>query len=170
MNMNSLNLRLKYSYVRNLIKLSWSDIKFLIDEEYFDETAAIEHAYNVLEYEENSFNNDSIISLASLLKKQTIHPFIDILEQTDAENNKLLIREKSLYIILSWLYLNRNNYEDPLEMIEIVYADFEYPKDDMKELVRYLPAEDPENVGVEKIYANWVAYLKKKREKFSSTL
>ncbi|MGF6907918.1 hypothetical protein M2092_002475 [Fusobacterium sp. PH5-44] len=87
---------------------------------------AILHSHKVLENDENAVYNDDIISLSLLIKKQAIYPFFDRLLKKDTSKNKSLVVEKALFIILSWLYENKDKYDDHLEMVEVIYENFDF--------------------------------------------
>lgn len=63
-----------------------------------------------------------------------------------------------LYLALAWLHEHRADFEDPFGVIELLYADFDYP-DEMKGLVRYMPVEPGEPTGMGAMEARWSEYL-----------
>jgi hypothetical protein len=66
-----------------------------------------------------------------------------------------------LFLVLSALLENQSSFEDPLGIIELLYADFDYP-DEIKGLVRFTP-EPPGQppIGVEGIKARWREYVER---------
>ena len=44
-------------------------------------------------------------------------------------------------LLLAWIYRNRDQLEDPLGLVEGLYADFGYP-DEIRNLIRYNPPSD----------------------------
>ena len=77
------------------------------------------------------------------------------------------IKEKWLYIVLSWLFEKRSEFSDPLACVEEVYADFDYP-DEIAGFVRYMPVTDgydtskhtPEE-NEKRLQSKWKEYLEK---------
>jgi hypothetical protein len=74
-------------------------------------------------------------------------------------------KEKWLFLVLAWLFNNKDDIKDPLKEVESVYADFGYP-DDVAGFVRYMPVTesyDPSQHSAEenesRLYANWKKYL-----------
>lgn len=63
-----------------------------------------------------------------------------------------------LYLILEWLYRHRAEFSDPLEVIEMLYADFGYPAE-IEGFVRYMPPPEGEPVGPAAIEQRWREYL-----------
>lgn len=63
-----------------------------------------------------------------------------------------------LFLALSWLYEHRTDVSDPFEVIEILYADFDYPAD-MQGLVRFMPPAPGEATGLAAIEERWRAYI-----------
>lgn len=63
-----------------------------------------------------------------------------------------------LFLALAWLLEHRADYEDPLRVIEMLYADFEYP-DEIKGLVRFMPPGPGQEFGVAAIESRWREYV-----------
>ena len=51
------------------------------------------------------------------------------------------VRSKWLYILLAWLYENKDMFEDPLAIVEEIYVEFDYPEE-IAHLIRYMPIEE----------------------------
>ena len=69
------------------------------------------------------------------------------------------------YILLRLLFENKEKFEDPLRAVEIVYADFGFPKS-VEKFVRYMPIEDGESIGAEQMYKHWEDYLNSQKNRF----
>ncbi|SFR53912.1 hypothetical protein SAMN04488591_1843 [Microbacterium azadirachtae] len=65
---------------------------------------------------------------------------------------------KLLYLSLLSAYESRNLNSDPLGAVEEIYADFDYPAS-IFNLVRYMPATQGQEIGLEAIYSDWLKYL-----------
>jgi hypothetical protein len=70
-----------------------------------------------------------------------------------------------MYLILAWLYKNRNTLPDPLDEVIKVYEDFEHPKE-IESLIKYMPLLEGEVGGEEGIMARWKTYLNKVHDEF----
>ncbi len=53
---------------------------------------------------------------------------LDDLSMCCIDADESATQEKWLFIILLWLFTNRNNYSEPLKMVETIYEDFDYPE------------------------------------------
>ncbi len=100
-----------------------------------------------------------------------IFPYLN--ELCSETNEDSTIREKWLYILLSWLWLNRESFEDPLDEVESIYTDFAYPAE-MDSFIKYMPPTDrydpslysyAENIN--RLMKNWESYLQKSAEKYN---
>jgi hypothetical protein len=65
-----------------------------------------------------------------------------------------------LYLALAWVYENRNDYSDPLSIVEQLYADFEYPNE-IEGFVRFMPPGEGQLTGEAAVYERWRAYLER---------
>ena len=83
--MNSLNIILSYKYISNLFPISWFDILFGINEGFLDSKAAVEHAYSIIEKEEDS--SQMILDMAFLRENESIYPLIDELVREENEQD-----------------------------------------------------------------------------------
>lgn len=123
---NSLSIVLPYDYAKNKLCLNWKIISLGVEMKYFDKEVVIDFASEQLLYESNQSliylicENDNIIDNTTLKHIQIL---ADSANDT-AENAK----NKLLYLVLSYLYDNRNRIEDFLCVVDIVYDDFGFPK------------------------------------------
>ena len=124
--MNSLNIILSYSYISNLFSISWFDILFGINEGFLDSKAAVEHAYSIIEKEEDS--SQMVLDMAFLCGNESIYPLIDELVEKEKKQDEELAKEKYSYAVLKWVYENQTSFSEPLEAVECIYADFDYPE------------------------------------------
>jgi hypothetical protein len=65
------------------------------------------------------------------------------------------------YLALSSVFERKSEYDDPLQVVEMIYADFGYPEE-IEGFVRYMPVADGDPVGEQAIYDRWRAYLRAK--------
>jgi hypothetical protein len=71
-----------------------------------------------------------------------------------------------LYLALAWLFAHRDQVEDPLGTIELLYADFDYPAE-IEGLVRFMPGPPGVPTGTAAIMARWESYLESRARVFS---
>ncbi|WP_281257751.1 DUF2247 family protein [Paenibacillus donghaensis] len=155
-------------FVLNLVNITWSDILFAIKQRFLTYEAAIEHAIHVINREELPSND--VIELACLDKEEDIDLYLDKLSSSISEKDYSMAKEKNLYLILKWVFENKNNYSDPLEVVECIYADFDYPEE-ISRFVRYMPTNQPMlyslELNIERLYKNWNDYLEKQKKRYS---
>ena len=63
-----------------------------------------------------------------------------------------------LFLALAWLWENRMEQVEPLEVIEMLYADFGYPES-IQGLVRFMPAPSGAQVGHRAIEQRWQDFV-----------
>lgn len=169
--MESLSIVLKYDFVSKRVKLTWKDVLYAIERKFLLPEAAIEHA--VFEISYNDECNQALLDLASLYKGESVHPYIDDLASLEAGQDETIINEKWLYLILDWLFDNKDKYADPLSIIEHIYADFNYPEL-IASFVRYMPCEEPDLGSLElneaRLFEKWKEYLDIQKKRFGDTI
>lgn len=72
-----------------------------------------------------------------------------------------------LYLALDWVYEHRADFVEPLEGIEMLYADFGYPAE-IEGLARFMPPPPGEPAGESGIEQRWRAYLSRMAEAYSA--
>ena len=70
-----------------------------------------------------------------------------------------------LYLALAWLLERATSTADPLGIVEMLYADFGYPEE-IKGLVRWMPAEPGQELGVPAIERRWRTYVEQTGAEF----
>jgi hypothetical protein len=68
-----------------------------------------------------------------------------------------------LFLALDWLADHREDFDDPYEVIEMLYADFGYPAE-ISGLVRWMPVAEGEPTGIGAIDEKWGRYLASTRQ------
>lgn len=101
----------------------------------------------------------------------SIHPYIDEqASQTEAQAQDRT-KDKFLYVLLAWLFENKERYEDPLRAVELIYDDFDFPES-IVSFVRYKPTTQPLlatiEANIERLYSNWNNFLNEQRVKCSA--
>lgn len=116
---------------------------------------------------------DAVEELALLLRDERYR----IAELMDAAAQELSVSDEPstredpsrlwLYLALDWLYEHRADFVEPLEVIEQLYADFDYPAE-IEGLVRFMPPPAGEPAGTSGIAQRWSNYLSRLAEEFST--
>lgn len=63
-----------------------------------------------------------------------------------------------LLLVLSWVLENRDEFDDPLGLVELLYADFDYPEE-IEGLVRFMPLQPGQEAGVAALERRWEAFV-----------
>ena len=153
------SLSVPYSYANMKADFSWKEMLFAIDHNILSSYSAVEHAMEELKYSDEY--SDSLVELASLNEGDSVRDYVLELANLDV-NTTTDPESKWLYVLLSWVYENRRSFEDALQVVELIYADFNYPQS-IEPFVRYMPSDNP-SLGnterdIEMLYEEWKAYL-----------
>ncbi len=116
------------------------------------------------------------IELAGLLKPE-LYEGISIARELagkESMRGEHDAEKKWLYLVLLWVFENRHELDDPLGVVETVYADFGYPRE-LDGFIRYMPVEgdyDPlqhsKDENERRLIENWNRYLTEARNAFSA--
>ncbi|QAY85587.1 DUF2247 family protein [Pseudomonas arsenicoxydans] len=148
--MNPLRLDSQYVYSKTPW-LSWKELFFGLENGYIDEKALSGYVCDAL----TSTSPPEAIELA-LLEPQENHLAKSLLKLL---NEKYSSTESDptkpwIFLLLSFLFENKENYDDPLGMVEQLYADFDYPEE-IAPLVRYMPLPEGVEGCEELLLQNW---------------
>jgi hypothetical protein len=156
-----MNLQIPVDFVRSRSPLTWREVEFGLQHGWLAAQAAIDLAIDqVMGGNESS----DVAELASVLphEEHNVPELVHRLAERDPECSK----DKWLFLLLSWLYENRTAFEEPLELVEELYADFDYPEE-IASFVRYMPPRDPSRVGESYLLEAWRSYLDAAGRKYS---
>ena len=95
-----------------------------------------------------------------------------VLANTEPVVSEEILRQKWLYLILRWLFENREQFSDPLAMVEDIFCDFGHPLEIAK-FIRYMPVTDnydprqhSKAENEERMFNHWREYLKTAEKQF----
>ena len=157
-------------FINEKVNLSWCDIKWGYENNLITSELPIKKAENIVLTE---IYTKAELELSFLIPNQSNDIFPYLNELCSETNEDSTIREKWLYILLSWLWINRESFEDPLDEVESIYTDFAYPAE-MDSFIKYMPPTDrydpslysyAENIN--RLMKNWESYLQKSAEKYN---
>ncbi|GKX30779.1 hypothetical protein SH1V18_32590 [Vallitalea longa] len=161
------NIMLSYDYIAKKIEITWYDIKYAIERNLISPVVAIERA--IAELSEKDECSQEIIDLACLRPEEPIKQHLDKVINFNISYDDDIVIDKWLYLILDWLFYNKDEFEDPLGLVEQIYADFDYPQQ-ISGFVRYMPSDEPDCGSLElnekRMYDKWEKYLTKQKKKF----
>ena len=157
-------------FIYSITSLSWCDIKWGYKFNLITSAVPIKKAeekvltgiYNATELN-LSFLSADCYDISLLLNE-----LCPLYEKGDESK----IEAKWLFITLSWLWINRNNVDEPLAYVESIYADFSYPSE-IESFVRYMPTTDgydplayTKEENINRMLDNWRGYLDRGALKF----
>ncbi|QLH62810.1 DUF2247 family protein [Serratia symbiotica] len=155
-----------FDFIEKNIDLSWCDVRWGYENNLITSELPIRKAerkvltgsYSVPELELSFVIPDSSDHIDHFLK--------EICSGFEKENDAT-VKNKWLFIVLSWLWNNRDHFEDPLNEVEIIYSDFNYPSE-IEGFVKYMPPSDEYDSSVHTqmeninhLMDNWKEYLEK---------
>ncbi len=170
--MNKMNIAVPYSYAMKLVDLNWNDVLFAIEHGYFSCEEAVEFAKN--EISQNSEAFYAVFDLAGLTPsiknyEDVVHEYVIEFSNRVPKKEKRDSQDKIMYVLLSWVFDHKDEYEDPLLVIEAIYEDFNSPVE-ISEFTRKIPDIEDESVTFEQemeiFYENWSKYLREQKTRF----
>lgn len=147
---------------------SWKEILYATDNNIIKSENVIDYAIKIID--ENILGYDFVMELAILNRNEDVSKnLIELTLLEDYESDEE-IKSKWLYALLNHIYINKNKYEDALDIVEQIYSDFAYPME-ISGFVRYMPMDDGGDLGSCKLnearlYDKWKKYLEENRKKY----
>jgi len=163
-----------WTFIRERTRLSWRDAAWGYHNACLGWSDVVQFACDRLATGED---DAAIVELASLSKSDAHEAgkFLDKLALRLGDGDEASTKAKWLYLNLAWLFENRLTCDDPLEAVEMIYADFDYPEE-VAPFVRYMPVADGYDPGAHSAEANearllakWRNYLNTKARIFAPT-
>ena len=148
-----MNFEIPLTFIRSRSHLTWREVEFGLQHGWLSDDTAIDLGIDRVTAGDDS---PDVVELASVLprEKYKVSQIVRRLAERDPECS----RDKWLFLLLAWLYEHRETVEDPLAVVEQLYADFGYPEE-IAGFVRYMPAQDPSRVGEPYLFDAWQRYL-----------
>lgn len=153
---------LKYNIRKEMKKnvYTWQEILFALKNKIVTVEDVIEYAIYIIN--EDTMGFDIVLEITCLQTDEDIYPYLEQLIMLEDSQDITDIKDKWLYLILKWLYENRNDIENVLGIVEEIYEIFDYPED-IVSFVRYMPSEagdlgSPE-LNRKRLFKNWENYL-----------
>ena len=158
--MDIVRLRIPHEFIRGRTRLSWRDVHFGLSNELLDPVACVDLAVEQVAKLEHP--SAALLDLAGAGSDAPTLRLVEGLADVEPMGNEKEIRDKWLYLALSWIYEHRDDYPDPLQRVEEVYADFGYPEEVAK-FVRYMPMDGPDpgsrEAAEQRLFERWKHYI-----------
>jgi hypothetical protein len=152
-----------WPFIRERTRLSWFDASVGYHQHWLGWSGAVELACDRLSEGEDGA---LVVELAGVSKGEAnrVGELLDKLASAEV-TDEAASKAKWLYLNLAWLFENQDFVADPLEEVEGIYADFDYPED-VACFVRYMPVTDGYDPSTHsaaenqsRLFANWKGYL-----------
>jgi hypothetical protein len=144
--------------------LSWSELLYGLQKGYIDDQGASSFACNTLT--PSSPEKAYELSLLDPQELYLVQDLIKSLASNEPTTKENAISKPWIYLFLSHLFENKDLFLDPLEKVEELYADLDYPEE-VSSIVRYMPLPEGEVGSEERLYANWKSVISAYEELFS---
>ncbi len=163
--MEQIQLTVPYAFVTSQLRPTWREVRFGVAERLFSPDGAIELARDLVGISDDA----QVLELASRSHGETTADAIDALadhERTEGVDTHRVWA----FLVLAWIYEQRDGHSDILDLAERVYADLDYPEQ-VAPLIRYTPMVEP-NLGSKelneaRLIDRWRVYLDDERAYFS---
>lgn len=153
-----------WPFIRERVRLSWAEAAFGYHNQWLSWRGAVELALDCLREGEVDI---LIVRLAGCSKSEA-HCVGDLLDKIALQSERAdasLSKDKWLYLNLAWLFENREAFDDALDRVEAMYADFDYPEE-VAAFVHYMPADGDTNVdpgsyeeNISRLVEKWENYI-----------
>lgn len=167
--MELIKLSIPAGFISSKTRLTWREVFFGIENELLASGAAVDFAAEELARQNSA--SATLVELASLAAGESTRELVQQLAGAEPEDEPNEVREKWLYLVLAWLFDHRDAYADPLQTVEEVYADFEYPPA-IAGFVRYMPMDEPDRgsraLNEARLYNKWKQYLEETATRYRS--
>lgn len=148
--MKNLSLDGHYIYKKNPW-INWKELLYGFEHGFVDEKGVSKYACKTL----TEKSSQEAIELASLLPHETYLASGLLQSLADKDLSPTTDSTKPwIFLLLSFLLEHKEDYEDPLEIVEELYANFDYPEK-IASLVRYMPAPEGVEGSEERLFENW---------------
>lgn len=161
-----------YDFINKIIELSWCDIRWGYEREIITSDIPIKEAERrVLA---GSYTNHELeLSFVVPGQSDEVTFLLKLLCSECEIDDDSTVKQKWLFIVLGWLWDNRHNFNDPLNEIAGIYADFSYPAE-IEGFVNYMPPSDgydpaihTEAENINRLMENWRYYLERRSSVFA---
>lgn len=166
--MEMLTLKIPLHFIEaKLGKPTWRDAVFGLENQLLDPNAVVRLAAERLDLP------DPPAALVDLAVADSGAPVLEdvrqLAEQEDGEDDAASSR-RWLYLVLAWLFEHRDELPDPLQSVEVVYAEFDYPEE-VAEFVRYMPTDGPDlgdrDKNEARLVSKWERYLEETHKRLA---
>lgn len=144
--------------------LSWADVAYGMDKNFLEPKEVVEYSLKPLS--ESSTSDHYELACSTAADMVAVQVCLGRLACT-CKQDVLESKKIWLFLTLLWVYKNKDIYDDPLGVVEELYADFDYPEM-VAPAVRYMPAIESSLGGDGVVLNNWLNVLSLLREELKT--
>lgn len=167
--MEQVQISIPYSFIGQRAQLTWSDMRFGIEQGLLRCQDVAEVAADQLE---RGVQNELVVELAGAAPDESVLERVQRLATAEQNEDRLDVRRKWVFLVLGWIFEHRANYPDALDLVEKVYADLDYPEQ-VAPFVRYMPSDEPDlgsrERNEQRLISKWADYLRAELVRFAGT-
>ncbi|MDF2474381.1 MAG: hypothetical protein K0R21_2163 [Anaerocolumna sp.] len=129
-------LKFNLSEVQERVYFTWQELQNALTHKIIKKVDVIKYATFILK--DGLLGFDIVLEISILDVDEDVSIYINQLVKLELVQEEEFIKEKWLYVILWFLYNNKNKYLDVFDLVERIYSDFDYPSK-MSDFVRFMP-------------------------------
>ncbi|MEM9067630.1 MAG: DUF2247 family protein, partial [Myxococcota bacterium] len=122
----ALNLVVPLSFISSNLDPSWREVRFGIDKGVFTPSESIGLAIERLG---KGDNRNLVVDLACQSPNDPVRTLVEQLAEVEALVEKTELCRTRAFLVFAWVFEHRSDFEDPLGLAELVYAEFDYPEE-----------------------------------------
>lgn len=166
--METVSLKIPLGFIESKLgRPSWQDVQFGLEHQLLDPSAvsglADQHLAGIDPPPE-------IVELAIAEPGESVIERVGKLASRE-ELTPEVTSQRWLYLVLAWLYEHRAERADPLQDVELVYAEFDYPSE-VAAFVRYMPTDEPDlgdrSANEARLFGHWERYLRETQARLTA--
>jgi len=164
--MHTIITEIPFDYVaEKRVALTWREVKYGIENKLVEPAFAIDLATSLVGTDAE--REELLVDLAIRDRQDSVIALVDSLAGSETSQADDAIRDKWLFLVLSWIFDRRKRIDDVLGLAEQVYSDFGYPRK-IARFIRYMPMEGPDlgskEANEDRLMEYWSDYLKQESE------
>lgn len=145
------------SFVTARARLTPGELRYGHVNHWISSADAVESAVNCVVPADSKM--DSIEEI-SLLLSDELDRLPDLMDQLVDRDDHVW-----MYLALSWMHENQEDFDDPFKTVDLLFADFGYSQD-VGEFVTFMPPPSGAAPGYPGLRERWQNYLEQKRDEF----
>ncbi len=157
-------IAISVEFILSKVSVDWQDTLWAFDHKLLGWKSIIELAEKrILDGSEVELEID--LAFSGKGNSEFVGQTLRELASTESPRPDSVAHDKWLYVVLAWLFENREAFSAPLSNVEEIYADFDYPED-IVEFIAYMPSIDEydpsrhsPDENTQRMFRKWEEYL-----------